>query len=116
MKRVLGAVVAVAALAALPGAASAQDGPVMKRIAETKTITIGHRDASVPLSYLSADGKVQGYSVDICLKIADAAKEELKLDKPAEFAFSELSERVIQDLYRVLCATPTTETRTLLRQ
>lgn len=39
-----------------------------------------------------------------------------ELDKPAEFAFSELSERVIQDLYRVLCATPTTETRTLLRQ
>jgi glutamate/aspartate transport system substrate-binding protein len=81
MKRVLAAVVAVAALAALAGAASAQDGPVMKRIAETKTITIGHRDASVPLSYLSADGKVQGYSIDICLKIADAAKEELKLDK-----------------------------------
>jgi glutamate/aspartate transport system substrate-binding protein len=81
MKRVLAAVVAIAALAALAGAASAQDGPVMKRIAETKTITIGHRDASVPLSYLSADGKVQGYSIDICLKIADAAKEELKLDK-----------------------------------
>jgi len=53
----------------------------MKRIAETKTITIGHRDASVPLSYLGPDGKAQGYSVDICLKIADAAKEELKLDK-----------------------------------
>ena len=81
MKRVFAAVVAVAALAALPGAASAQDGPVMKRIAETKTITIGHRDASVPLSYLGPDGKAQGYSIDICLKIADAAKEELKLDK-----------------------------------
>ncbi len=53
----------------------------MKRIAETKTITIGHRDASVPLSYLGPDGKAQGYSIDICLKIADAAKEELKLDK-----------------------------------
>src|SRR6476619_2990931 len=81
MKRALSVVVTIAALAALSAAASAQDGPVMKRIAETKTITIGHRDASVPLSYLSADGKVQGYSVDICLKIADAAKEELKLDK-----------------------------------
>ena len=52
MKRVFAAVVAVAALAALPGAASAQDGPVMKRIAETKTIVIGHREASVPFSYL----------------------------------------------------------------
>jgi glutamate/aspartate transport system substrate-binding protein len=81
MKRLLGAVVAAVALAALAGAAFAQDGPVMKRIAETKTITIGHRDASVPLSYLGPDGKAQGYSIDICLKIADAAKEELKLDK-----------------------------------
>ena len=81
MKRVFAAVDAVAALAALPGAASAQDGPVMMRIAETKIVTIGHRDASVPLSYLGPDGKAQGYSIDICLKIADAAKEELKLDK-----------------------------------
>lgn len=62
-------------------AGQAQDGPVMKRIAETKTVTIGHRDASVPLSYIGQDGKAQGYSVDICLKIAEAAKEELKLDK-----------------------------------
>ena len=81
MNRLLGAVISVGALVALVGAASAQDGPVMKRIAETKTITIGHRDASVPLSYLGPDGKAQGYSIDICLKIADAAKEELKLDK-----------------------------------
>src|SRR5499426_4716405 len=81
MKRLLGAVISVGALVALVGAASAQDGPVMKRIAETKTISIGHRDASVPLSYLGPDGRVQGYSIDICLKIVDAAKEELKLDK-----------------------------------
>jgi glutamate/aspartate transport system substrate-binding protein len=81
MKRALALVVVASALVALPVAASAQDGPVMKRIAETKTFTIGHRDASVPLSYLGPDGKAQGYSIDICLKIADAAKEELKLDK-----------------------------------
>ena len=81
MKRALFALIATVAVGVLPCTASAQDGPVMKRIAETKTITIGHRDASVPLSYLGPDGKAQGYSIDICLKIADAAKEELKLDK-----------------------------------
>jgi glutamate/aspartate transport system substrate-binding protein len=80
MKRALPAVVAIIALVALSGVASAQDGPVMKRIAETKSITIGHRDASVPLSYLGPDGKAQGYSIDICLKIVEAAKAELKLD------------------------------------
>jgi glutamate/aspartate transport system substrate-binding protein len=81
MKPAVVYLVAAAALLAASGAASAQDGPVMKRIAESKSITIGHRDASVPLSFLGQDGKPQGYSIDICLKIADAAKEELKLDK-----------------------------------
>jgi glutamate/aspartate transport system substrate-binding protein len=81
MKRFFAVGLGMAALVATSGITSAQDGPVMKRIAETKTVTIGHRDASVPLSYLGPDGKAQGYSIDICLKIADAAKEELKLDK-----------------------------------
>jgi glutamate/aspartate transport system substrate-binding protein len=80
MKRAFAVAFTTAVLAILPDVASAQDGPVMKRIAETKTINIGHRDASVPISYLGPDGKVQGYSIDICMKIADAAKEELKLD------------------------------------
>jgi glutamate/aspartate transport system substrate-binding protein len=80
MKRALAAASIIGVLIASPGVAWAQDGPVMKRIAETKTITLGHRDASVPISYLGPDGKVQGYSIDICLKIVDAAKEELKLD------------------------------------
>jgi ABC-type amino acid transport substrate-binding protein len=59
--------------------AQAQDGPTMKRLAGTKTFTIGHRDASVPLSYIGSDGNVQGYSIDICLKIADAAKRRFPL-------------------------------------
>src|SRR6478736_8761711 len=81
MRRVPAAAFSLAILVVFPGVARPQDGPVMKRIAETKTVTIGHRDASVPLSYLGPDGKAQGYSIDICLKIVDAAKEELKLDK-----------------------------------
>jgi glutamate/aspartate transport system substrate-binding protein len=80
MRRGLAALLVVVALIAPSGVVSAQEGPVMKRIAETKSITIGHRDASVPLSYLGLDGKAQGYSIDICLKIAEAAKAELKLD------------------------------------
>ena len=81
MRRALAAFSGMIALVALSSVATAQDGPVMKRIAESKTFTIGHRDASVPLSYLGPDGKAQGYSIDICLKIAEAAKQELKLDK-----------------------------------
>ena len=80
MRQAFAVALSVAMLSVLSAGAIAQDGAVMKRIAETKTINIGHRDASVPLSYLGPDGKVQGYSIDICLKIVEAAKEELKLD------------------------------------
>jgi glutamate/aspartate transport system substrate-binding protein len=81
MKCLLAAAWVVAGLIAWTDVASAQDGPVMRRIAETKTINIGHRDASVPISYIGPDGNVQGYSIDICLRIVDAAKEELKLER-----------------------------------
>jgi hypothetical protein len=39
-----------------------------------------------------------------------------ELDKPAEFAFSELSARVLDKLKEVLFASPTIEVRTLLRR
>ena len=92
MKLLLAAVLGTAlfAVASVQAPAQAQDGPTMKRIAETKVFTIGHRDASVPLSYIGPDGKAQGYSIDICLKIAEATKEELKLDK-MEIKFVPLS-------------------------
>ena len=58
MTRIIASGVALSliALSAWSEAASAQDGPVMKRIAETKTINIGHRDASVPICSTCAAG------------------------------------------------------------
>lgn len=35
---------------------------------------MGHREASVPFSYIGSDGKPQGYSIDLCMKIIDAIK------------------------------------------
>jgi glutamate/aspartate transport system substrate-binding protein len=77
LKRMLVAV--VFGMLAYP--AIGQDDPTMKRIASTKTFALAHRDASVPLSFLDSRGRPVGYQVDICLKIAEAVKEELKLDK-----------------------------------
>ncbi|MES2832443.1 MAG: amino acid ABC transporter substrate-binding protein [Pseudomonadota bacterium] len=54
-------------------------GSTLDRIEQTKTITIAHRESSIPFSYLDADKKPTGYSVDLCLKIAEALKRELKL-------------------------------------
>ena len=53
----------------------------LKNIKETGAITIGFRDSSIPFSYLDDSQKPVGYAMDICYKIVDAVKKELKLDK-----------------------------------
>jgi glutamate/aspartate transport system substrate-binding protein len=53
----------------------------LKKIKETGVINIGYRDSSIPFSYLDDSQKPVGFAIDICLKIVDAVKKELKLDK-----------------------------------
>jgi glutamate/aspartate transport system substrate-binding protein len=73
---VAGALVA----ASVAGTAGAQElTGTLKKIKEAGSITIGHRDASVPFSYLDDKQQPIGYSMDICGKIVDAVKAELKM-------------------------------------
>src|SRR6266513_1070630 len=44
-------------------------------------ITIGYRESSIPFSYLDDNQKPIGYAMDICYRIVEAVKKELKLDK-----------------------------------
>lgn len=53
----------------------------LKRIRDTGTILIGVRESSVPFSFIDAQKQPQGYSVDLCVRVADAVKAELKLPK-----------------------------------
>ena len=53
----------------------------LKNIKETGAITIGYRDSSIPFSYLDDNQKPIGFAIDICYRIVDAVKKELKLDK-----------------------------------
>src|SRR3954470_24426827 len=73
------ALLAAAALA-FAGTAAAQEG-TLKKIKDSGSITIGHRDASIPFSYYDDKQQVVGYAVDLCLKLVDAVKAELKLPK-----------------------------------
>ena len=61
--------------------AAAEKIDTLKRIRETGTILIGVREASVPFSFVDAQKQPQGYSVDLCLKVVDAIKSELKLPR-----------------------------------
>lgn len=54
-------------------------GTVLDRIAQRGKIVIGYRDASVPFSYLDAQGKPVGYTIELCLKITEALQKKLAL-------------------------------------
>lgn len=70
--------VAVAIGCALASFASVSHADTLAKIKDTGVFTIGHRDASIPLSYYDDQQKPIGYSVEICQRIADAVKSELK--------------------------------------
>ena len=80
MKRLATFAVALVAAAGIAGAASAAElTGTLKKIKDTGVIKIGHRDASIPFSYLDDQQRPVGYGVDICMRIADAVKKELKM-------------------------------------
>jgi len=70
----------IALIGLLAGTAVAQEG-TLKKIKDTGTITIGHRESSVPFSYYDDKQQAVGYAMDLCNKIVDAVKKDLKLAK-----------------------------------
>jgi glutamate/aspartate transport system substrate-binding protein len=78
IRKSLAAVAAIAILAAAPVAAQELTG-TLKKIKDSGTITIGHRETSVPFSYLDEKQQPVGYSMDICAAIVEEVKKELGL-------------------------------------
>ena len=76
MKRL--ALLACASALLISFGAGAQEG-TLKKIKDSGAITIGHRDASVPFSYYDDKQQPIGYAMDLCMKIVDAVKAELKM-------------------------------------
>src|SRR5882672_10501919 len=80
MIRTFRLILAALACAALASPLAAQEG-TLKKIKDSGSITIGHRDGSIPFSYYDDQQKPVGYAVDLCLRIADAVKSELNMPK-----------------------------------
>ena len=78
MKRTFTLIAAIAATVGFVATSAAQDG-TLKKIKDSGSITIGHRDASVPFSYYDDKQQAVGYSLDLCSKIVTAIKNELKM-------------------------------------
>lgn len=68
------------------GAADGHTGTgTLAKIVESGTIVIGHRESSVPFSYLDENQEPVGYSIDLCMKIVDAVAEELEMELEVEY-------------------------------
>ncbi|MGA8050931.1 MAG: transporter substrate-binding domain-containing protein [Burkholderiales bacterium] len=65
---------------AIAAPASALEG-TLKKVKDSGVITIGHRDSSIPFSYYDDKQHPVGYAMDICYKIVDAVKADLKMPK-----------------------------------
>ena len=76
MKRLLPTLLAALCAAGFATGAQAQ---TLEKIKKEGAIVIGHRDASIPFSYLDDKQQPIGYSMDLCMKIVDAVKAELKM-------------------------------------
>ena len=82
MNRFCNTFAALLATIAIAGAANGQQlTGTLKKIKDSGTITIGHRDTSIPFSYYDDKQRVVGYAIDICLNIVDAIKANLKMAK-----------------------------------
>jgi len=67
-----------AALLSAPATGQELTG-TLKKVKDSGTITIGHRETSVPFSYLDDKQQPVGYSMDLCMAIVEEVKKELML-------------------------------------
>ncbi|HTP45567.1 MAG TPA: transporter substrate-binding domain-containing protein [Casimicrobiaceae bacterium] len=64
----------------IAAAVSAQDlTGTLKKAKETGSFTIGYRESSIPFSYLDDKQQPIGYAMDLCMKVFDAVKADLKM-------------------------------------
>lgn len=69
----------LAVLSVAPAAQGAEPTGTLKKIKDRKSIVLGHRESSWPFSFVDDQGKPAGYSVDLCVKIAEAIQQDLGL-------------------------------------
>ncbi|MCA3186366.1 MULTISPECIES: amino acid ABC transporter substrate-binding protein [unclassified Cupriavidus] len=77
VRRLLAGVALAAAI--VPAVHAQTQTPVLDKIRQTGTITLGYRESALPFSFADDSGKPAGYAVDLCLRVAEATKQKLGL-------------------------------------
>jgi glutamate/aspartate transport system substrate-binding protein len=78
MLRLLLAVTLSASLLAIPAARAQELTGTLKKIKDSKTVTLGYRESSIPFSYVNKVGEPIGYSIDLCNAVVDELSKELE--------------------------------------
>ncbi len=72
--------IAAIALCAVAAPTTAQElYGTLKKVRDSKTFTIGYREASFPFAFYDDQKKPTGFAVELCTRIAEAVKEHLKM-------------------------------------
>lgn len=81
MKHVLkvGLIVAAATVVLSFSAHAKQHSDTLSKIMDTGEISLGHRDVSVPFSYLDGTQKPVGFAMDLCGEVVKAVATKLKI-------------------------------------
>lgn len=83
------------AIYAITPAAAQETGGTLARIANSGTINLGYRHSSPPFSFLGNDQQPVGYSIDLCLRVAEAVKTRLgRPDLNVKFVAVEADDRL----------------------
>ena len=78
MLRFLLAVALTASLLAIPAARAQELTGTLKKTKDSKTVTLGYRESSIPFSYVNKVGDPIGYSIDLCNAVVDEVSKELE--------------------------------------
>jgi glutamate/aspartate transport system substrate-binding protein len=78
MPRFLAAVALFAPLLVLPSGSAQELTGTLKKIKDSKTVTLGYRASSIPFSYLNKLHQPIGYSIDLCNEVVKEISSELQ--------------------------------------
>lgn len=94
MRTFLVVFIILASLTAFGSPSTSENGQVLARIKERGSINIGYRETSIPFSYLSAQKKPIGYSIDICNRIVDAISKQMDKRPEVKYVLATLQTRL----------------------
>jgi glutamate/aspartate transport system substrate-binding protein len=78
MPRFLAAMALFAPLLVVPTASAQELTGTLKKIKDSKTVSLGYRASSIPFSYLNKSREPIGYSIDLCNAVVDEISKELE--------------------------------------